>query len=154
MRIYIDNQPELTVNGNMISGDIALPSGNHLLVVVAWDNTGASQTRSENFTVVGGTAPCLPTDPAVSAIRVCTPAQNSTVDAPVEVSAGATLQHITAARVYLDNAAVYFASNSGASSSFSIDVALSMASGAHQLAIVFYQSDGSAGVAFVNITVR
>lgn len=104
--------------------------------------------------MVGGTAPCLPTDPAVSAIRVCTPAQNSTVDSPIEVSAGAALQHITAARVYVDNVAVYFASNSGASNSFSIDVGLAMAAGPHQLAIVFYQSDGSAGVAFVNITVR
>jgi len=154
MRIYIDNQAELTVNGNTISDDIALPSGNHLLVVVAWDNTGASQTKSENFNVVGGTAPCLPTDPAVSSERVCTPAQNSTVDSPVEVSAGATMQHITAARVYVDNVVAYFAANSSASSSFSIDVGLTMAAGNHQLAIVFYENDGSAAVAFVNITVR
>jgi hypothetical protein len=154
MRIYLDDDAALTVNGNTISGDFGLTSGNHLLVVVAWDNTGASQTRSENFNVVGGTVPCLPTHPDVSSLRVCTPDQNSTVDSPVEVSAGATMQHITAARVYVDNVAVYFAANSPVSSSFTIDAGLAMAAGNHQLAIIFYENDGSAAVAFVNITVR
>ncbi len=154
MRIYLDNDNAFTVNGNTISVDFGLTSGNHLLVVVAWDNTGASQTKSENFNVVGGTVPCLPTNLAISAIRVCTPAQNSTVDSPVEVSTGAVLHSITAVRVYVDNVAAYFATNSSASSSFSIDVGVAMAAGNHQLAIVFYQSDGSASVAFVNVTVR
>jgi hypothetical protein len=58
------------------------------------------------------------------------------------------------ARVYVDNVAVYLAANSSASSSFSIDVGPVMAAGSHQLAIVFYENDGSAVVAFVNITVR
>jgi len=154
MRIYIDNQARQTVNGNTIAADIALPSGNHALTVVAWDNTGASQTKSENFNVAGGTAPCLPTDPNVSSVRICTPAQDSTVDSPVEVSAGATLQAITGAQVYVDNVPAHFDDNFPVSNSFSIDVRLAMAAGKHQLAIVFYKNDGSAVVAFVNVTVR
>jgi hypothetical protein len=154
MRIYLDNDPALTVNGNTISGGFGLTSGNHLLVVVAWDNTGASQTKSETFNVVGGTVPCLPAHPDVSSVRVCTPAQNSTVDSPVEVSAGATMRAITAARIYVDNVAVFFASNSPVSSSFTIDEGVTMAAGNHQLAIVFYEDDGSAAVAFINITVH
>lgn len=42
IRIYIDDQAELTVSGNTISGDIALPSGNHFLAIVAWDDTALS----------------------------------------------------------------------------------------------------------------
>jgi hypothetical protein len=78
------------------------------------------------------------------------------VTSPVEISAGAvpTAQKITAIRVYVDNVAVFFSSNTGTSSSFSIDQKLTMAAGTRHLVIVGYQNDGSALTASETITVH
>jgi hypothetical protein len=153
MRIYVDNQAELTVSGNTISGDVDLPEGKHTMVVVAWDNTGAVQTSTVNFTVNASATPCLPFGPG---LRVCTPAPGETVDSPVGIEAGAipTAQRITAMRVYVDDAVAYFASNTEPPNSQSIGVALLMAAGSHHLVIVAYQNDGSALTASETITVR
>jgi len=154
MRIYIDNVAKLTVSGNTITADIALPSGSHSLTVVAYDNTGSAETSSEPFTVAGATAgPCLPSGPG---IKICTPASGATVTSPVEVSAGAspTAQKITAIRVYLDNVAVFFSSNNTTSSSFSVDQQLTMAAGTHHLVVVAYQNNGTALTAGETITVH
>jgi hypothetical protein len=130
-----------------------LPSGNHLLVVVAWDNTGASLKNSKNFTVAGGTGPCLPSS---AGVRICRPTANATISSPVEVAAGAvpTAQRITAIRVYVDNAAVYFASNSGTANSFSIDAGIKMAAGTRHVVVVAYQNNSTAITASETITVH
>jgi len=154
MRIYIDNVAKQTVSGNTITADIAVPAGSHLLAVVGYDNTGAAEKTTETFTVTGGTAgPCLPSAPGA---KICTPTPGATVTSPVEVSAGAvpTAQKITAIRVYVDNVAVFFNSNTGTSSSFSIDQKLTMAAGTHNLVVVAYQDDGSALTPHETITVH
>ena len=154
MRIYIDNVAKLTVSGNTITDDIAVPAGNHLLAVVAYFTTGGSDTASQPFTVSGSTAgPCLPSGPG---IKVCTPASGATVTSPVEVSAGAspTAQKITAIRVYVDNVAVFLSSNNTTSSSFSIDQQLTMAPGTRHLVVVAYQNNGTALTASETITVQ
>ncbi len=153
MRIYIDNKAQLTVSAANITDDIALPSGNHLLVVVAWDNTGAALKNSRNFTVAGGTGPCLPSS---AGVRICKPTANATVSSPVEVAAGAvpTAQRITAIRVYVDNAAAFFASNSGTANSFSIDAGITMAAGTRHVVVVAYQNNGTAITASETITVH
>ena len=154
MRIYIDNVAQQTVSGNTISADLTVPAGSHLLAVVGYDNTGAAEKTTETFTVTGGTAgPCLPSAPGA---KICTPTPGATVTSPVEVSAGAvpTAQKITAIRVYVDNVAVFFSSNTGTSSSFSIDQKLTMAAGTHNLVVVAYQDDGSALTPHETITVH
>lgn len=155
MRIYIDNVAQQTVSGNTITADLTVPAGSHLLAVVGYDNTGAAEKTTENFTVSGGATggPCLPSAPG---IKICTPASGASVTSPVEVSAGAvpTAQRITAIRVYLDNVAVFFSSNSGTANSFSIDQKLTMAAGTHNLVVVAYQNNGTALTAGENITVH
>ena len=150
MRIYIDNVAQLTVSANNIAADLPLPLGSHNLAVVAWDNTGVSEKTTETFTVTG---PCLPSAPGV---QICSPGSGATVTSPVDVSAGAmpTAQRITAIRIYLDNVAVFFSSNSGAANSFSIEQRLTMAAGTHHLVTVAYQDDGSALTAGEAITVH
>ncbi len=149
MRIYIDNQAEFTASGNRVLDDIALPSGNHDLVVVAWDNTGAAQIGRASFTVAGGAAPCVPQQPG---LKICTPALNTNVSSPVEVAAGAkpTAQAITAIRVYVDNVAVFTSGNN----SSSIDARIAMPAGQHHLVIIAYQNNGSALTADETITVH
>jgi hypothetical protein len=155
MRIYIDNMAQMTVSGTTITDDITLASGSHLLAVVAWDNTGVAEKTTETFTVTGGgtAGPCLPTSPGV---KICLPAANASVTSPVEVAAGAvpTALKITAIRVYVDNVAAFFSSNSGTANSFSIDPKLTMAVGTRHLVIVAYQNNGTALTVSETITVH
>lgn len=150
MRIYIDNVAQLTVSANNIAADLPVTLGSHSLAVVAWDSTGVSEKTTETFTVTG---PCLP---AGQGIAICSPGAGATVTSPVDVSAGARpfAQRITAIRVYLDNVAIFFSSNSGVDNSFFIEQRLTMSAGTHHLVTVAYQDDGSALTAGETITVH
>jgi VCBS repeat protein len=143
MRIYIDNKAQLTVSAANITDNVPLPAGKHTLVVVAWDNTGASLTGTRHFTIAGSNGPCLPSS---AGVKICTPAAGATVSSPVRVAAGAvpTAQRITAIRVYVDNVAVFFASNSATTNSFSINAGIAMAAGTRHMVVVAYQNNGTA----------
>ncbi len=71
MRIYIDNKAQLTVSAANITDDVPLPAGKHTLVVVAWDNTGASLTGARHFTIAGSTGPCLPSSAWRKDLHTC-----------------------------------------------------------------------------------
>ena len=51
MRIYVDDQPLYTNYSGGAETDLALASGWHHVVVVAWDNYGSPQTRELNINV-------------------------------------------------------------------------------------------------------
>lgn len=51
MRVYVDYKSIFTVQTDHIDQYVTLSSGPHLIVVVAWDQVGASMTRGANVTV-------------------------------------------------------------------------------------------------------
>jgi hypothetical protein len=51
MRLYVDNQPITTATADWLSYTMPLAEGGHFIVMVAWDNTGASYKTAENITV-------------------------------------------------------------------------------------------------------
>ncbi len=52
MRIYVDNQNKLTASASSISANLALATGTHKIVVVAWDSTGRSYTGAATYVTV------------------------------------------------------------------------------------------------------
>jgi hypothetical protein len=51
MRIYVDDQSIFTQQADHLDSLVTLPSGNHRIVIVAWDQVGAAMTKSANVTV-------------------------------------------------------------------------------------------------------
>lgn len=95
------------------------------------------------------TATCAP--PSSAGVKICSPANGSTVSSPVSVSAAATASsglHITATRLYVDAKSV-FTSNSN-----TLNTSVSMAAGTHNLTVVGYENNGSAVTARETITVK
>jgi hypothetical protein len=64
MRIYVDSVSVFLVSASKLDTSIAMSSGNHFVVVQAWDSTGAVFKTSLNITV-SGTTP-TPTPPPTS----------------------------------------------------------------------------------------
>ncbi|HEV2987010.1 MAG TPA: Ig-like domain-containing protein [Candidatus Angelobacter sp.] len=54
MRIYLDNADMFTVNSNQLDTAVSASSGNHLLVVQAWDSTGVVYKQALNVNVGSG----------------------------------------------------------------------------------------------------
>ena len=98
MRIYVDNISVFTVNAAGTDTFVPMSTGNHFVVVQAWDSTGAVFKSSENITVT------IP--PA--GVAVSSPANGTTVSSPLQVVASAVAPNpIVAMRIYLDDVSVF-----------------------------------------------
>jgi hypothetical protein len=64
MRIYVDNVSVYLVSASKLDTSVAIASGQHSVVVQAWDSTGAVFKAPFSTTVSGTTATSLPTPPA------------------------------------------------------------------------------------------
>jgi hypothetical protein len=158
MRGYIDNVSVFTVNNPsatnsmQVTQTVTVAPGSHQLVVVGYPSTGGYVMSSDSFTA-SGTTNCVPTAPGAT---ICSPANHATVTSPVSISAGATASsgYITAIRVYVDNIAQTVVNNPQATTSFSIQQAVTMTKGSHYVVVVCYQSTGGALTANETITVQ
>ncbi len=61
---------------------------------------------------------------------------------------------MTAIRVYVNNVAVFFASNGATANSFSINAGIAMAAGTRHMVVVAYQNNGTAITAGETIIVH
>jgi hypothetical protein len=139
MRIYVDNVSLFAINAANMDTFVPLSTGNHFVVVQAWDSTGAVFKSPENITVT--------TPPA--GVAVSSPANGATVSSPLQVVASATAPNpIVAMRIYLDDVSV-FAINAS-----SLNTTVSAATtGSHRLVVQAWDSTGVVYKQPVNITV-
>lgn len=129
MRIYLDGVSVFLGSAAQIDTSVAAASGSHLLVVQAWDSTGAVFKTSVTITV--GTAPTS------SQVVVSSPASGATVGSPIHVVASATsTSPILAMRIYLDGVSVFLGSTA------QIDTSVAAASGSHLLVVQAWDSTG------------
>ena len=158
LRFYVDNNAVSTVNNPgqtasfQTTQSAPISSGNHRLVVVAYESTGAALTGSENFTVTAN-ANCYPSS---AGAMICSPVPNSTVNSPVSVTAGATAGsgYITALSIYVDNQRLGLVTNPYQNKSFATTQPVTMSTGTHNLVVVGYQSTGGSVSARETVTVH
>lgn len=152
IELWVDGHKKFQVFSDRIDTTLPVPAGNHQATFVGVDSGGRLIKSLRNFTV-SGTQPCLP---AGAGVKICSPASGASVNSPVQISAGAvpSAGRITALRVYIDNKAVFTASNTTSANSFSIATGISMGVGTHHVVVVGYQSAGAALTAGENITVH
>jgi acid phosphatase len=134
IRIYVDNVSAYTVHASSLDTSLALSSGNHFVVVQAWDSTGAVFKTPLNLTVTGASV-CSAVNTGVT---VCLPSGNS-VASPVHVVAAAKSASapITAMRIYVDNVSQYLTFSS------SLDTSLALSSGPHFLVVQAWDATGA-----------
>ncbi len=144
MRIYVDNQSVFTTQSNSLNTSVALAGGAHNVVVQAWDSSGAVFKFPESITVNSSAPP----PPSGSGVNVTTPADGSTVGAPIHVVASASAANpISAMRIYLDNAAMFTVNSS------QLDTTVSASSGSHLLVVQAWDTTGAVYKQSRNVTV-
>lgn len=153
LRLYVDNQPITTVQGASMNTSASLADGNHYVVVVGWNTTGASFTQSENITVgnvsaSSGSGSVTPSGGV--GVTISSPGNGATVSSPVSFAASATANpgfNIAAMRLYVDDQPVTTVSAS------SMNASASLAAGGHYVAIVAWDNSGASYKTTENITV-
>jgi hypothetical protein len=149
-QIYLDNKLVFQVAGGNINKNLALAPGEHRLEVKSWTNGQPfhndfflSTPRSIPATV----PPC--SESTNFAVNICSPGQNSAVDAPVHVVAAAkSTAPITTMQIYLDFKEVFHSPNSTL-----IQTDVPMGSGSHLLVVKAWDSTGKSFSSSRNITV-
>jgi hypothetical protein len=149
-QIYLDNKLVFQVAGGNINKNLALAPGEHRLEVKSWTNGQPfhndfflSTPRSIPATV----PPC--SESTNFAVNICSPGQNSAVDAPVHVVAAAkSTAPITTMQIYLDFKEVFHSPNSTL-----IQTDVPMGSGSHLLVVKAWDSTGRSFSSSRNISV-
>jgi hypothetical protein len=149
-QIYLDNKLVFQVAGGNINKNLALAPGEHRLEVKSWTNGHPfhndfflSTPRSIPATV----PPC--SESTNFAVNICSPGQNSAVDAPVHVVAAAkSTAPITTMQIYLDFKEVFHSPNSTL-----IQTDVPMGSGSHLLVVKAWDSTGRSFSSSRNISV-
>jgi hypothetical protein len=149
-QIYLDNKLVFQVAGGNINKNLALAPGEHRLEVKSWTNGHPfhndfflSTPRSIPATV----PPC--SEGTNFAVNICSPGQNSAVDAPVHVVAAAkSTAPITTMQIYLDFKEVFHSPNSTL-----IQTDVPMGSGSHLLVVKAWDSTGRSFFNSRNISV-
>jgi hypothetical protein len=147
MKAYIDGTQVSATQTNTMRSSVSKAAGTHQLAVNAWDSNDKVYQTIVNFTV-GGTAAC--SVPTAAGIHICAPAQRSTVNSPVAISAAANggTAKISAMKAYIDGKQV------AASTSGTISGSAAEAVGTHNLTVNAWNTVGKLFQSVVTFTVH
>ena len=133
MRIYVDGNSAYTVNAGSLNTSLGMAAGGHSIIVQAWDTHGNVYKNAFSLTVSGSA-----TTSGGSGVSVTSPADGSTVGAPIHVVASASAGNpISAMRIYLDGNSMYTVSAS------QLDTTVSAAAGTHSLIVQAWDTTGA-----------
>ena len=138
MSIYVDNVSVYSNSSNSIDTLVSMAAGNHIVLVQAWNSTGAVFKAQVTITAT------VPTG-----VTVSMPKNGATAGSPVHVVASASSANpITAMRIYVDSLSVYN------NSSNKIDTQVSMTTGNHNMVVQAWDSTGAVFKTPLSITVN
>jgi hypothetical protein len=137
--VYLDSKGVYNAGAvNSISPNITASSGNHTLVVRAWDSSGAYGDQTLTVTVKQGVS-----------VNITTPTNGSTDNSPVNVKANASSSNaIKGWEIYVDSVPTF---NQGGGDQ--INASLSLAHGSHSLMVRAWDTSNAFGDETVNISV-
>ena len=146
VQIYVDNKLTQQVNASSIDAFQTLATGNHLITVQAWDNTGA--TFKTNVPVAMQPPCALKT--TNQTVTICSLVSGSVVSQPFHVVAAATDSNpVKSMTLFIDGVA-----KGNISSSASLDLYVSSISlGTHSIAVQAQDSTGALFKQQLSVTV-
>ncbi|HXB20130.1 MAG TPA: hypothetical protein VNV88_02055, partial [Candidatus Solibacter sp.] len=136
VRVYVDNQSMYTTNSANLDTFVAIPAGNHFVVVQGWNSAGQIFKSSMNLNVSSATAP----NPGGAGVSVASPANGATAASPVQFVASATPNSgrvITAMRIYVDSGSAFTVNAS------SLNTSLGLAAGGHSVVVQAWDNTGT-----------
>lgn len=148
MEVWIDGAKHANYFNDRVDVNVSLLPGTHTITLVGVDVTGHVMKSDRSVTVGMGEGGC--TAPLTAGVKICTPAPDAIVESPVRITAAATAplgRSVVAMRIYVDNTDVYTVHAA------SVDASITMSGGRHFLAVVAYNSDGTASKATQYVTV-
>jgi acid phosphatase len=153
MHVYVDDQLAYQTSGAALNTPLPMGDGGHFIVAQAWDNNGVVYKASAAINVSGGatgggftSGGCAA---AVTGVTVCTPANGSTVGAPVVITAAARASvAIDAMAVYVDDQLSYLAGGAA------VNTAVAMAGGSRFVVVQAWDVNGQVYKAALTISVR
>jgi hypothetical protein len=142
MKVYLDFTEVASSTSGSITASLTTTNGTHNLNVNAWDNTGKVYSAAESFSV--GSAPPPPPPPGTCStttvgVKVCAPANGSSVSSPVQISAAAlgNGKAIVAMKAYIDGVQV------ASSTSGTLSASVNAAAGSHSLNVNAWDTAGT-----------
>jgi hypothetical protein len=138
IQIYVDGQLKSSTKAASLDTTVALPTGDHLLSVKAWDSSGKNFRSVRHVTIYNGT-PGQVCSTASDTIHLCAPAQNANVKSPVRTfAASGTTAEVDSMQVYIDHQLVF---DDKTGNNF-IDHMFTLAPGAHTLTVKSWATSG------------
>ncbi len=118
VQIYIDHKLVYQVSGTGVQATLPISAGNHLVVVQAWNASGATYKQAVNLKV------------SAVPITISSPKPNATVGSKVTISAAAPgSSTVKTMQIYIDDKMVYSVAGKTISHSFSLS------SGQHKIVV-------------------
>ena len=138
--IYIDSVDSYSAGAvTSINTSLSMSSGQHTVIVRAWDTSGAYGDQTLNVNVA----------PQGVAVNISTPANGASVNSPVNIQASAQSAHtITGWHIYVDSVDVF-----GQNNVSSINTNVSMSAGTHTVLVRAWDSTGAYGDETISVTV-
>jgi hypothetical protein len=135
MRIYVDGVSVYLTASSALDVWVPVSSGTHMVVVQAWDSSGAVFQAPETVTVTGG-------------LSVTSPANGASVASPMKVVAtAAAALPISAMVVYLDGNNVFTTSGGN------LNASISASAGQHSLIVQAWDTSGAVYKQALTVTV-
>jgi phospholipase C len=149
MGVWINNSLIYKVNGNSLSTGIALNPGSYSTVVQEWDHCGGASHADILINVTSGSSGSG--SGSQTAVKVTTPAPNSTVTSPVTYQATATTAScasgISAIGIYVNNKLVYTVNGD------SLNTSITLATGKQNTVVQEWDKCGGAAKTSIPLTV-
>jgi hypothetical protein len=143
---WLDGKKVYQQLSNQVRNTLTTTPGTHTLTLIPVDVFGTYVKQAETITVINSCSP-----PSSAGVRICSPIAGSTVSSPVTFSAAASPisgTSITAMRLYVDNVSKYTVNGN------MLYTSVALSTGSHSVAVVGYETNGSALRTTESITVH
>lgn len=152
MDVWLDGTHVYGIGAPQVNTNVTMANGTHQLTVQG--RNAAGQVFKQTLSLTAGTPPppppggsCAPS-PTVPSVNICTPANNSSVTSPFEVSAAGNMANpIASMQLWLDGAKYFQVAGS------TLDTKVTAAAGTHRLVLQAVDNTGATVKQTIYVTV-
>jgi hypothetical protein len=147
MQLYVDGVNKAQTTSNQLDTTLTLASGTHSLIAKARDNSGIFFSSTMTISVPAPTV-CDVSSAATPSVTICTPANNASVNSPLQVLAQAKdSQPVKRMQLYLDGISKFIVNSD------QLNTTLPLTGGSHRISVVSTNLANATNKSTVNVMV-